>query len=156
MRDPITLDPVPVASRAGLIERGVLRVLEAWGYAGLAEFPLASGRRADIAAIHASGEIAIVEIKSCLQDFRTDRKWTQYAEFCDRFFFAVSDAFPREVIPDGPGLIIADGFGGAVLREPGVHPLAPARRKAVTLRFARLAASRLMRLPTTPGPGTLA
>jgi hypothetical protein len=150
MRDPVTLDPVPVAARAAAIVRGTLRVLEAVGYAGLTEFPLASGRRADIAALGAAGEIVIVEVKSSLQDFRTDRKWAQYGEFCDRFYFAVSDEFPREVLPEGPGLIIADGFGGAVLREAPTHPLAPARRKAVTLRFARLAAARLLRAPPVP------
>lgn len=142
---PDTGEAVPVAERASLIARGALRLLGDLGFAGVLELPLANGRRADIAAIGPKGEITIVEIKSCLTDFMTDQKWPEYQPFCDRFYFAVDSAFPRERIPDETGLIIADGFGGAILREASHQPLAGARRKAVTLRFARLAAERLVR-----------
>ena len=86
--------------------------------------------------------IAIVEVKSSLEDYRVDRKWGEYAPFCDQFFFAVAPEFPRHVLPEGPGLIVADNFGGAILTPSPTTPLAPARRKALTLAFARLAALR--------------
>lgn len=130
-------------ARACDLARGVLRVLAQRGYAGVMEMTLANGRRADVLAIGPKGEVEIIEIKSSVADFRSDGKWHEYAPFCDRFYFAVASAFPAELIPEHCGLIIADGFGGAVVREPQTHPLAAARRKAVTLRFARLAASRL-------------
>jgi hypothetical protein len=38
---------------------------------------------------------------------------------------------------------VADAFGAAILREAPPHPLAGARRKAVTLRFAHAAAGLL-------------
>ncbi len=129
---------------AGDICRGVLRLFADLNFTGVTEMTLANGRRADIAAIGPKGEITIVEVKSSVADFRSDEKWPDYRPFCDRFYFAVSHGFPRELIPEDTGLIIADGFGGAVLRESEASPLAAARRKAVTLRFARLAASRLM------------
>ena len=53
--------------------------------------------------------------------------------------------FPSDILPDHPGLIIADGFGGAVVREAPVSLLAPARRKALTIAFARLGAMRTLR-----------
>ena len=90
-----------------------------------------------------SGEIEIVEIKSSVADFQSDQKWPEYAPFCDRFYFAVAAAFPAQLIPEHCGLIVADGFGGAVIRHPETHKLAPARRKAMTQKFARLAALRL-------------
>lgn len=124
--------------------RGVLRLFADMNFAGVTEMTLANGRRADIAAIGPSGEITIVEVKSSVPDFRADAKWPDYRPFCDRFYFAVGHGFPKDLIPEETGLIVADGFGGAVLREPDVTPLAGARRKALTLRFARLAASRLM------------
>jgi hypothetical protein len=40
---------------------------------------------------------------------------------------------------------VADAFGAAVLRHGVATPLAAARRRAVTLRFAIAAASRLRR-----------
>ena len=116
--------------------------MAALGYAPLAEVALPNGRRADILALGPKGEMAIVEVKSGLEDFRSDRKWAEYMPYCDVFYFAVAPEFPREALPEGPGLIVADGFGGAVIGEPPDTPLAPARRKALTLAFARLAALR--------------
>jgi hypothetical protein len=123
--------------------RGTSRLLKAHALAPLAEVGLASGRRADIVALAASGAIWIVEIKSCLDDFRTDQKWPEYRDFCDRLFFAVSPAFPCDVLPPDTGLIVADRYGGEILRPAPEHKLPPARRKAMTLKLARLAAWRL-------------
>lgn len=125
------------------LARGVTRMLVEHGLACVLEVPLANGRRADLMALTPHGEIWIVETKSCLEDFAVDAKWPDYLDFCDRFFFGVTEAFPRDLIVEEVGLIVADGFGGAILRDSPVRPLAGARRKAVTLNFARLAALRL-------------
>ena len=124
------------------VTRGVARLFLALGYAPLTEVCLPNGRRADVMAIGRRGEIAIAEVKSSLEDYRVDRKWGDYLPFCDTYYFAVAPHFPRGVLPDGPGLIVADAFGGAVLVEAPIAPLAAARRKALTLAFARLAATR--------------
>ncbi|MEZ5994474.1 MAG: MmcB family DNA repair protein [Hyphomonadaceae bacterium] len=125
------------------LARGVTRVLHNHGLASILEVPLANGRRADLMGLTPNGEIWIVETKSCVEDFAVDQKWPDYRDYCDRFFFAVTEVFPRELIPEDVGLMVADGFGGAILRDAPVHALAGARRKAVTLLFARLAAQRL-------------
>ena len=124
------------------VTRGAARLLSALGYAPLAEVTLPNGRRADLMALGSKGEIFIVEVKSGVEDFRTDQKWREYRPYCDAFAFAVAPEFPREILPEEPGLIVADAFGGAVLREAAGVPLAGARRKALTLAFARLAAMR--------------
>ncbi len=124
------------------LARGVSRVLVDHGLAPLLEVPLGNGRRADVMGLSGKGEIWIVETKSCLADFAVDQKWPDYLEYCDRYFFGVAEDFPREVLPAEPGLIVADGFGGAILRMGPQAKLAPARRKAATLVFARLAAWR--------------
>ena len=137
----------PALSRpdvTALLARGVQRLLLDHGLSPLLEMPLANGRRADVMALSVSGEIWIVETKSCLADYACDAKWPDYLEFCERFYFAVTDDFPQHLIPAEAGLIVADGFGGAILRNSALTPLAPARRKAVTLLFARLAAQRLL------------
>ena len=124
------------------VTRGAARLLSALGYAPLAEVTLPNGRRADLMALGPRGEIFIVEVKSGLEDFRVDVKWPEYRPYCDAFAFAVAPEFPRDILPEEPGLIVADGFGGAILREAPVTALAGARRKALTLAFARLAALR--------------
>ena len=128
------------------LARGVCRALANRGFATLVEVSLANGRRADVLALGRDGELVIVEIKSSVADFKGDRKWREYRAFCDRLYFAIPEQFPQELIPEECGLMVADAFGAAVLREAPAAPLAAARRRALTLRFARLAAGRLRRL----------
>jgi hypothetical protein len=127
------------------VTRGAARLLVDMGYAPLLEVGLPNGRRADVMALGRKGDIVICEVKSGVEDYRVDRKWPEYAPYCDAFFFAVAAEFPQTLLPDHPGLIVADGFGGAVIRDAPPTPLAPARRKALTLAFARLAALRTLR-----------
>ena len=126
-----------------LIQRGVGRLLRAAGFAVLPEFTLASGRRADIIGLNDGGEIWIVEIKSSPEDFRSDQKWPEYREYCDRLFFAIPASMEPEMMPNEAGLIIADSWGADIVRQPDAASLHAARRKAVTLAFARAAALRL-------------
>ena len=126
------------------ISSGVLRLMARFDFVGVTEMTLVNSRRADVCALGPKGELSIVEIKSSIADFKSDHKWHEYRPFCDRFYFAVGHDFPQELIPQDAGLIIADKFGGAILREPEEYKLAAARRKAMTLRFGRLATRRLM------------
>lgn len=135
------------------ILRGVRRALAARGMASLAEFPLADGRRADVAALSDRGEIIIIEIKSSAADFSSDKKWLHYRDWCDRFYFATDSSFPHALIPQDCGLLVADAYGAVELRAPAAAPLAAARRRAVTLRFARMAANRLHRLEDPQAAG---
>lgn len=128
------------------LARGVCRALAHRGFATLLEVSLANGRRADVLALGRDGELVIVEIKCSVADFKSDRKWPEYRDFCDRLYFAVPENFPHELIPEDCGLMMADGFGAALLREAPAAPLAAARRRAVLMRFAQLAAGRLRRL----------
>jgi hypothetical protein len=137
--------PVGETLAAALLARGVCRALEQLGYASLLEFPLANRRRADILALGRGGELIIVEIKSSVADFRADRKWPDYREFADRFYFAVPSGFPVTLIPEECGLIVADAFAADLIRDGTAGALAPSRRKALTLRFALAAAARLRR-----------
>src|SRR5471030_1944934 len=115
--DPAEVAPEPSLGAAVLLARGVSRALGQLGCASLHEFSLASGRRADVIAMGRGGEIAIVEIKTSIADFRADRKWPEYWEFCDRLYFAVAADFPRDLVPAECGLIVADPFAAAVLRD---------------------------------------
>ena len=127
-----------------VVTRGAARLLGALDYAPLAEVCLPNGRRADLMALGPKGDLVIVEVKSGPQDYLADRKWGEYLPYCDAFYFAVAPEFPQDLIGEDCGLIIADGFGGAVVRDAPAAPLAPARRKALTLAFARLAAMRVL------------
>jgi hypothetical protein len=128
---------------AAALQRGVCRSFRALGYSVVCELPRATGRRADVVGLSPSGDIYIVEIKSCLIDYRTDGKWHEYLDYCDRLYFAVAADLPCEVIPEEAGLILADRYGAELVREPAEDRLNAARRKAMMLCFARAAALRL-------------
>jgi len=128
------------------VARGTCRLLDHIGFAPLMELPLGIGRRVDIMALGRRGEIITVEIKSCVADFRSDGKWKDYLDYCDRFFFAVPPDFPRDILPADTGLIMADKFGAEIMRPSNYTPLNTARRKAVMLQYARCAARRMHRL----------
>ena len=134
--------PSPRPDVTSALTRGVSRLFRDLGLAPMAEFRLPNGRRADMAGLCPKGRLVLAEIKSCEADFTTDEKWEDYLGFCDEFYFAVNADFPRELLPDAEGLIIADGFGGTIVRPSALRAMAAARRKAITLRFARQAAAR--------------
>ena len=145
--------PVPPAlidgrqSPAALdIARGTRRLLLSHGLASLPEVSLANGRRADLVALSERGEVWIVEIKSSVEDFRADHKWPDYREFCDRLWFAVAPDFPQDLLPPDTGVIVADRFGGELVRDAPTQPMAAARRKSFLTRFARTGAMRLLAL----------
>ena len=125
----------------------------------MTEVPLDGGRRADIMAIDARGQIVIVEIKVSRADLLGDGKWFDYLDHCDRFFWAVPAGFDhgaartaRRSCPSAPGVIVADRYDAAILREAATHPLSSAGRKKCTLAFARRAARRASGL-ADPGTG---
>lgn len=143
---PLALVDGRQSEAATAIARGARRMLRALGYATVTELVLRDGRRADIVGLAPDGELLIVEVKSCPADFRADHKWRDYSAHCDRLYFAISDATPPDLMPPEAGLILADRFGAAILRESEKRPLAPATRRAMLLRFANVAADRLHRL----------
>jgi hypothetical protein len=125
-----------------LLARGVARHLRAYDFVSVMELVPASGLRVDVMALGPMGEIWIVECKSSRADFMTDKKWQGYLEWCDRYFWAVDSDFPSDLLPDGTGLIIADGYGAEIICMGPEAKLAPARRKVMVRKFARHAAIR--------------
>jgi hypothetical protein len=140
---PASPDDGRQSERALLVRRGTLRLLAALDLFALPEVTVRTGRRADLMAVSRTSEIWIVEIKSSVEDFRADKKWPEYRAFCDRFFFATLPDVPDSLFPGDAGLIVADGYGGAILREAPAQLLAAARRKELLTRLARVGAARL-------------
>jgi hypothetical protein len=125
------------------VARGTSRLLIQEGFSPILEFSLANGRRLDVAALGPDGSMLGVEIKVALYDLKGDQKWPEYLEFCELFYFAIPPDFPDDHVPAGTGLIVADRYGGAIVRPSPRSALHASRRKAVTLSFAKVAAERL-------------
>jgi len=145
---PACFADAPLTAQA--VARGVTRLFFRRDWMAICEVPLGNGRRADMMAVGPDGCITIVEIKVARSDLLGDRKWPDYLDYCDRFYWAVPAGFDASPL-DGPdfrpeiaGLIVADRYDAEIVREAAKTPLAAPRRKAETLRFARRAARRVL------------
>ena len=104
---------------------------------------MATGRRVDLIGLDRRGMFTVIEVKTSVSDYRGDAKWRDYLAWCDRFYFATQPSFPQHIMPGDQGLIVGDSFAAAIVRPAGEAALHAARRKTLTLRFARAAARRL-------------
>ncbi len=136
-------DLTPPDLRPGqLLARGVCRHLLSHDFVTVEELTPTPGLRVDVMALGPKGEIWIVECKSSRTDFLADQKWQGYLEWCDRYFWAVDEHFPTELLPEETGLIIADAYDAEIIRMGPEAKLAGARRKVMLSKFARHAALR--------------
>ena len=141
------LADAPLAAQE--VARGITRLFYRQDLFAMCEVPLPNARRADMMAICPRGMLTIVEIKVSKADLLGDQKWPAYLDYCDRYFWAVPAGFDLGLFdgealrPDLSGLIVADRYDAAIVRDAPLRKLAAARRKAETLRFARRAARRL-------------
>ncbi|WP_108483471.1 MmcB family DNA repair protein [Oceaniglobus ichthyenteri] len=136
-------DLTPHSARPGqLLARGVCRHLLSHDFVTVEELTPTPGLRVDVMALGPKGEVWVIECKSSRADFAGDHKWQGYLEWCDRYFWAVDENFPTDLLPDDTGLIIADGYDADIIRMGPETKLAPARRKVMVQKFARHAALR--------------
>lgn len=132
------------------VSRGVCRLFALRGLVAIPEVVLPNGRRTDLTAIDAKGRITIVEIKVSRADLHGDGKWPDYVDYCDEFYWALAAGLDPAILegadyrPDQSGLIVADQYEAAIVREAAHNPLPAARRKAEWLRLARIAMRRQM------------
>ncbi len=138
-----------------VLARGVCRHLASHGFAVIEEFVPERGLRVDVMALGPKGELWVVECKSSRADFIGDGKWQGYLAWCDRYFWAVDETFPTDVLPEGTGLIIADGYDAEILRLAPEDKLAAARRNKLIRKFANHAARRLHALRDPGAAGDL-
>jgi hypothetical protein len=138
----MSFEPLSDLQPGQLLARGVCRHLASLDFVTVEELVPCPGLRVDVMALGPKGEVWIIECKSGRADFQSDQKWQGYLEWCDRYFWAVDEAFPTELLPEETGLVIADGYDAEILRMGPETKLAPARRKVMVQKFARHAAMR--------------
>jgi hypothetical protein len=142
--------PLAAPELTAHVVRGVARLLLRHDCMTVGEVPLGNGRRADLMGLCPRGMVTIVEVKVSRADLLGDQKWTDYLDYCDRFFWAIPDTLDAglleraDKLPERAGLIVANRYDAAIIREPVSVALNASRRRAETLRFARRAARRLL------------
>ena len=109
----------------------------------LREFKLRIKRRVDLVTINDKGWITIIEIKSSVADFRNDKKWNEYIEWADQFYFGVAHDFPIEILPKEHGIITTDGFDIHEVQPSPVQKLNGSRRKTLFRKLAKASMRRI-------------
>jgi hypothetical protein len=74
-----------------IVTETALRYFARNGYSVYPEVGIQSGGnlRADVLAMNMKGKVTIIEVKSCWQDFATDKKWINYLPYCNKFYFCI-------------------------------------------------------------------
>lgn len=106
------------ASDAWIMTREIVRNgFETYDYVGTEVVPYRSGCRLDVVGVKSRDNIIkVMEVKSCRNDFVTDKKWKNYLQFANIFYFiAPHGAILPDELPAGIGLI---EFGDLELSRP--------------------------------------
>lgn len=101
--------------RAGFIEAAVCQYYNKKGYIALGQWQSLYGDRPDITVIdRKTQELIHIEIKTCKEDCKVDKKWQNYKNHCHKLYFAVLDI--DHLTPD----VIGDKEVGVILVIPRI------------------------------------
>lgn len=134
--------------KAADVARGVTRLFARHAIWMMGEYTLPNKRRADLVGLDKAGNIIMAEIKVAKADLLGDQKWTDYLDYCDQFYWALSPAMDSTIVngelfmPQRTGLIIADQYDAEILRPASRSALAPARRTKLLKDIAHTALRR--------------
>ncbi len=139
----------PACYKAADVARGVTRLFARHAIWMMGEYSLPNKRRADLVGLDKAGNIIMVEIKVAKADLLGDQKWTEYLDYCDQFYWALSPAMDSNIVngelfmPERTGLIIADQYDAEILRPASRNALAPARRNKLLKDMAHMGLRRV-------------
>ena len=111
----------------------------------LREFKLKNRRRVDLVITNDKGWIIIIEIKSSPEDFLSDKKWSEYIDWADQFYFGVAHNFPIGILPKEHGIITTDGFDVYQAQPSPVQKLNGSRRNNLIRKMAKASMRRIER-----------
>ena len=109
----------------------------------LREFKLKNRRRVDLVITNDKGWIIIIEIKSSPEDFLSDKKWSEYIDWADQFYFGVAHNFPIGILPKEHGIITTDGFDVYQAQPSPVQKLNGSRRNNLIRKMAKASMRRI-------------
>ena len=109
----------------------------------LRELKLKNRRRVDLVITNDKGWIIIIEIKSSPEDFLSDKKWSEYIEWADQFYFGVAHNFPIGILPKEHGIITTDGFDVYQAQPSPVQKINGSRRNNLIRKIAKASMRRI-------------
>ena len=128
------------------IMQETLRFLSNKGYKTITEFALPNKKRVDIIALNCKKEILIIEVKSKINDFKNDKKWKKYLNYCNYFYFALNK-YPKNLkIYENVGIIEINNKKNEIKKRASYVKMPEEKRNNIIFSFALSAASKFHRL----------
>ena len=122
-----------------------MRFLSAKGYRVLSEFALPNKKRVDIIGINLKKEIVIVEVKSNKNGIKLDKKWKNYLNYCNYFFFASSEKINFN-FSENIGVIQNNSNKIKITKEPKYKKLPENKKNKLIFTISLSAISKFHRL----------
>ena len=127
------------------ILQNTMRFLSAKGYRVLSEFALPNKKRVDIIGINLKKEIVIVEVKSNKNGIKLDKKWKNYLNYCNYFYFACSEKLNLN-FSENIGIIRNNCNKIEITKEPKYKKLPENKKNKLIFKISLSAISKFHRL----------
>ena len=127
------------------ILQNTMRFLSAKGYRVLSEFALPNKKRVDIIGINLKKEIVIVEVKSNKNGIKLDKKWKNYLNYCNYFYFACSEKLNLN-FSENIGIIRNNCNKIEITKEPKYNKLPENKKNKLIFKISLSAISKFHRL----------
>ena len=128
------------------ISQKTMQFLSSKGYKVLSEFALPNKKRVDIIAINSKKEIIIVEVKSKKNGVKTDKKWKNYLNYCNYFYFACNDKLEDFNLPKNIGIIQNKASSTKIIKKSKYKKLQKNKINKLIFKIALSATSKFHRL----------
>lgn len=147
-RKDLDLAKSPDCSKADTLKAAAVSYFLKGGYSCFLELGLSSwgARRADMLGLNLRQKIVVAEVKSSPRDYKTDTKWREYLNFCDRFYFIMCPATLEKLKPrlkidlkgTGAGVMVLNPDTGylEVVKKAAVRELDDETRLSLITRMA--------------------
>ena len=123
-----------------------MRFLSLKGYKVLSEFALPNKKRVDIIALNLKKEIIIVEVKSNKNGVRLDKKWKNYLNYCNYFYFACNDKLKNFNFSKNIGVIQKKFNAIKIIKKSKYKKLSQKKKNTLIFKIALSATSKFYRL----------
>ena len=123
-----------------------MQFLSLKGYKVLSEFALPNKKRVDIIAINLKKKIIIVEVKSNKKNLKYDKKWKNYLNYCNYFYFACNDKLKDSEFSENIGIIQNNSNNIKIIRKSKYQKISENKKKQLIFKIALSAASKFHRL----------
>jgi len=128
------------------IQQKTMQFLILKGFKVLSEFALPNKKRVDIIAINSKKKIIIVEVKSDKNGIKNDKKWKNYLNYCNYFYFACNDKLEDFNLSKNIGIIQNKANSTKIIKKSKYKKLQKNKINKLIFKIALSATSKFHRL----------